>query len=67
MAGLLGVKLLGPSTYHGVLSDKPFIGNDLREINRDDIFLANRVMYVATALLTATMSILLYSPLYVAL
>ena len=67
MAGLLGVKLLGPSTYKGVLSDKPFIGNDLREIDKDDIFVANRVMYVATALLVVTMSILLYSPLYRAL
>lgn len=51
MAGLLGVKLLGPSTYKGVLSDKPFVGNDLREINEDMIYVANRVMYVSTLLL----------------
>lgn len=51
MAGLLGVKLLGPSTYNGVLSDKPFVGNDLKEINKDMIYIANRVMYVSTVLL----------------
>lgn len=51
MAGLLGVKLLGPSTYGGVLSDKPFVGNDLREIDENMIYIANRVMYLSTVLL----------------
>lgn len=51
MAGLLGVKLLGPATYNGVLSNKPFVGNDLVDININMIFTANRVMYVSTLLL----------------
>lgn len=33
MAGALGIRLGGPSTYQGELEDKPYIGEDKRQIN----------------------------------
>lgn len=43
-AGALGVQLAGPAYYFGVLSDKPTIGDPLREISPKDIPAANRLM-----------------------
>lgn len=44
-AGALGVRLLGPTSYFGVVYDKPFIGDGVREIDPNDIKLANKLMY----------------------
>lgn len=44
-AGALGVRLLGPATYFGVVHDKPYIGEEVREIAPSDIKLANKLMY----------------------
>lgn len=49
MAGLLGVRLLGPASYNGAVENKPYVGNNFRRIEKDDIYTANRVMYVAGA------------------
>ena len=46
-AGALGVWLGGPSRYFGHLVKKPYIGDNLRDIENDDILRANRMMYVA--------------------
>lgn len=50
MAGALTIRLAGPASYFGVLIDKPYIGDNIREINLNDIRLANRLMYVTTFL-----------------
>lgn len=50
MAGALTIRLAGPASYFGVLIDKPYIGDNIREINLNDIRLANRLMYVTTLL-----------------
>ena len=47
MAGALGVRLAGPASYFGKTVDKPFIGDDRRPIEPEDIARANRVMYLA--------------------
>lgn len=47
VAGALGVKLLGPMYYFGVLHDKEFIGDEVRAIEPDDIKRTNRLMYGA--------------------
>ncbi len=49
-AGLLGVRLAGDAWYHGVLHQKPYIGEALREIEREDIPRSCRLLY-GTALL----------------
>ncbi|MCQ4574108.1 MAG: adenosylcobinamide-phosphate synthase CbiB [Candidatus Brocadiales bacterium] len=49
-AGALGVQLGGPSTYGGVVSDKPLIGEPKNALNIDRIKEAVNVAYVASFL-----------------
>lgn len=50
MAGALGVRLAGPASYFGHKVEKPFIGDDVRPVEGGDIARANRLMFVAVAL-----------------
>lgn len=50
MAGALSVRLAGDAWYFGKLFKKPFIGDDIRPVERQDIARACRLEY-ATALL----------------
>ena len=47
-AGALGVSLSGNHHYGGKLVQKPVIGDPLRPVVREDIKLANRIMYVSS-------------------
>lgn len=47
-AGALGVRLAGPTSYFGVVHDKPTIGDDIRPMRVDDIDAACRLL-AATA------------------
>lgn len=49
-AGALNIQLAGDAYYFGELCKKPFIGDDMRSIEPQDIRRANKLMYV-TALL----------------
>ena len=44
-AGLLGLRLAGDASYHGVLHKKEFIGDALRPIEAEDIRRAGRLLY----------------------
>ncbi|NTU88913.1 MAG: cobalamin biosynthesis protein CobD [Actinobacteria bacterium] len=46
-AGALNVRLAGDAYYFGKLHEKPFIGDDMRPIEPEDIPRANRLMYAA--------------------
>ena len=50
-AGALDVRLAGDAYYFGELHKKPFIGDDIREIENEDIHRANRLMYCTSALM----------------
>lgn len=50
VAGALHVRLAGDAYYFGELYKKPFIGDDLREIEVEDIARTNRLMVTASAL-----------------
>ena len=50
-AGLLGLRLAGDASYHGVLHHKKFIGDPLREITPQDIPQSCRLMYATTVLM----------------
>lgn len=50
MAGALGVRLAGPASYFGKVLEKPWIGDDTRPIEPQDITRANRMLYVGSAL-----------------
>ena len=49
-AGALGIQLAGDTVYDGVVEKKEFIGDKTREIEYEDIFRANVLMYAATVL-----------------
>ncbi len=50
MAGALGVRLGGPSTYQGETIEKPFIGNEENPLTFKTIGVAIRIMYVTSVL-----------------
>ena len=58
MAGALGVQLAGPASYFGEIHEKPFIGDAHREINAEDIVLANRIMMVTALVSEVLLAIL---------
>lgn len=55
MAGALGVRLGGTSSYSGELNQKPFIGDDLRELKFSDITHSHKIMFTASLFVLATM------------
>ncbi|MDR1665293.1 MAG: adenosylcobinamide-phosphate synthase CbiB [Clostridiales bacterium] len=57
-AGALGVRLAGPAVYFGKKVEKPFIGDDTRPVEPEDIKRANRLMYASS--LAATVCALIF-------
>jgi adenosylcobinamide-phosphate synthase len=62
-AGALRVRLAGDAYYFGKLRRKPWIGDDLRPIEPDDIRRAHKLLY-ATSALMALLSIIVRGVLY---
>lgn len=58
-AGALGIRLAGDAYYFGELYEKPYIGDDLREIERQDIVRTNKLMYISSLLFALFMLALL--------
>jgi adenosylcobinamide-phosphate synthase len=56
MAGALGVRLGGTSFYSGKINVKPFIGDNLRELELSDISQSHKIMF-ATSLLALAITI----------
>ena len=48
VAGALGLRLAGDAVYFGKLVKKPYIGDELRPIEPEDIRRAHRLMFTAT-------------------
>ncbi len=66
-AGALGVKLAGDAYYFGKLVQKPYIGDETREIDIEDIKDANRLMYLTSViceLLCVSLMLLVYFLLF---
>ena len=66
-AGALRVRLAGDAYYFGELHKKPYIGDDLRPIENEDIRRANRLMYLTSVLmliLLAVISALIYGGIF---
>ena len=52
-AGALDIELAGNACYFGELYEKPTIGDDLRDIEIEDIRKANKLMYLTSAIAMA--------------
>ena len=66
-AGALGIRLAGPSSYHGTLIDKQYIGDDTRSLEAGDIVSANRLMYTTSVLMllfALAVRVIVYSYFY---
>ena len=58
-AGALQVRLAGDASYFGKIVKKPYIGDDIRSIEREDIKRACRLMYITAFLCMVICSVLL--------
>ncbi|MCP4137226.1 MAG: cobalamin biosynthesis protein CobD [bacterium] len=47
-AGALGIRLGGPASYFGTVQEKPYIGDAVKEIEKEDIPASIRLMYAAS-------------------
>lgn len=59
-AGALGIKLAGDASYFGKVVKKPYIGDDLQKIEKEDIVRADKLMYT-TAYIAVILGVLLKS------
>ena len=57
-AGALDIQLAGNAYYFGKLYEKPTIGDDIREINYDDIKKANRLLYCTSFISIVIISVI---------
>lgn len=51
LAGVMDIRFGGPNIYHGILVDKPFIGNNDREIANEEIQTAARINHLTCLLM----------------
>ena len=51
-SGALGIRLAGDAVYFGKLVKKPYIGDDIRPVEAEDIRRANKLLYGTSALCT---------------
>lgn len=58
MAGALGVRLAGPASYFGKPVKKPWIGDARREIEKEDIRRAGRLMFLTEGLFFALCAVI---------
>ena len=60
-AGALGVRLAGNASYFGKIVEKPFIGDAVRSIEREDIKRACRLMYITSFLCMIICMLILFA------
>ena len=50
VAGALNLRLGGPNYYFGKLVEKPYIGDHLKDIEVEDVYITNKIIYSVTIL-----------------
>ena len=58
-AGALRVRLAGNAYYFGKLYEKPYIGDDLRKIECEDIKRANKLMFMTEFLIFTILTVIM--------
>ncbi|WP_292211822.1 adenosylcobinamide-phosphate synthase CbiB [Butyrivibrio sp.] len=59
VAGALGLRLAGPTSYFGKVKDKPYIGDDIKKIDIEDILRSIKLMQ-CTAFIFALICLFVY-------
>ncbi|MBS2099508.1 adenosylcobinamide-phosphate synthase CbiB [Carboxylicivirga linearis] len=62
LAGILNVRFGGPNIYHGQLVDKPYIGENERQLTYHDFVIASRINHLVclvSVLLTITLQLII--------
>lgn len=57
LAGILDVQFGGPNVYHGILVDKPFIGNNPREVKHEEFKVVSSINQGVCLLMVVSMLI----------
>ena len=65
MAGALGLRLAGPASYFGQTVDKPWIGDDTRPVEPEDIKRANTLMLTGSLLAFTLLAIVRLTVLWI--
>lgn len=63
LAGILNCRFGGPNRYHGILVDKPYIGNNNRQLTSTDLLKASKINHLVTltsVLMIVTIFVFLY-------
>jgi len=60
LAGILNCRFGGPNVYHGLLVEKPFIGEYPRTVTDKDVYKACVINFVVTLVVVAGFSLLIY-------
>lgn len=50
LAGALGIRIAGDASYFGEIVKKPYIGDEVRAVEYEDIVRANKLLYLSAAL-----------------
>lgn len=58
-AGALGLKLGGPHLYGGVMVDKPFIGDEVRKAETQDVKRSNNLMFITEGITVLTVLVIM--------
>lgn len=60
LAGILNCRFGGPNVYHGVLLDKPFIGDREKQLGNKDMLIACAVNFISTVVFIACICVFFY-------
>jgi adenosylcobinamide-phosphate synthase len=63
MAGALNLRLAGSSVYGGIIYEKPYIGDDNKEITALDILNSHKILNI-TSIFTFALGIIFRGALY---
>ena len=59
-AGAMHIQLGGTHTYFGKVVEKPTIGDDDRQVEKQDILRANRLLYISSTLMAALAGVMIW-------
>jgi adenosylcobinamide-phosphate synthase len=65
LAGALGIRIAGDASYFGKTIEKPYIGDEVRAVEYEDIVRANKLLYISAALCQGICLLLMLGAYYI--